>query len=128
MSDWTDDKAILTAALTGYTEIQGNLKANETGSTRSHKGYTITLGNPEATPLTDNAQIEVRKIKLEINFLQKNVAAYDANCEGFESLMSTIKSLSPFVSWITMTPPERFMDKAQNSTAILEFYFGMRTI
>ncbi len=124
---WTTDKKILTDSLTGYAEIQGNLKPDEAGNTRSHKCYVVTLGKPDTTQMTNNATIEVRLVKLEMNYRQKNVSEYDSNCEDFETLTSTIENLSPFVSFATITPPARFDNKAQNTTAILEFYFGVRT-
>lgn len=123
---WVADKLILTNAMTGYSEIQNNIKANESANTKVHKCYTVTLGKPETTSLTNNKNIDVRLVRLEINYLQNKVSDYDTNCDDFEALKDVIKVLSPFVSWVTITPPERLAEKAQNSIAVLEFYFGVR--
>jgi hypothetical protein len=77
--------------------------------------------------MTANAIVECRSVKLEINYRQKNITEYDSNVDAFETLMSLIKVLTPFVSFQTVQPPEREDVKAQATTAILEFYFGTRT-
>jgi hypothetical protein len=124
---WIDDKKILTDALSGYTEIQNNIRTKEAAETKAHKSYTITLGTPDVKSLINQAYLSIRKVRLEINYRQKDNLNYDMNCEEFENIQTTISGLSPFVSFVTITPPERWDEKVQQSTAIFEFYYGVKT-
>ena len=125
---WVTDVATLTGALTtaGYTQIANNLMAKEAPSTKSHKSYYLSVGDPDILQMTNNKVVDVRLVKLEINYRQASVSEYNSNVDTFESLQSTINALSPFNSFKRITAPERWTDKAQQATAYLEFYFGTR--
>ena len=123
---WITDKTTLTIALSGYTEIKGNLTTKEAPETRAHKSYTITVGVPQVTQMMNNSDITVRRVFIGINYRQKNISEYDSNVEDFEDLKSTISGLSPFVSFVTLTPPERWEEKVKQTTAKIEMFYGVR--
>ena len=123
---WITDKTTLTNALSGYTEIKGNLTTKEAPETRAHKSYTLTVGSPQVTQMMNSSDITVRRVFIDINYRQKNVSEYDSNVEDFEDLKSNISGLSPFVSFVTLTPPERWEEKVKQTTAKIEMFYGVR--
>ena len=124
---WATDKKILTDALSDYKEIKIRYKANEAPTSRMHKDYVIVVGEPDITQIMNNDLVTVRRVILDINYQQKNLAAYDANVDDFESLKVTIAGLSPFVGFVTLTYPERWDDNLYQTTAKIEMFFGVMT-
>lgn len=127
---WVTDKAAITSAMTTleYTEIPNKLSPKEAPNMLNHKKYTISLGDPQITQMTNNAEIQIDRVRIEINYLQKDNAAFDANYDLLKGVYNAIKALPLYISPIGRGFYfERYQENVNASIGVIEVYYGQNT-
>ena len=97
---WVANSAVIVSAMTtlGYTRVEESLTVGETSGAKNHKHYTMTLGVPDTTYMTNNKQVQTDHVIIEIAYRQKTNADYDANYDmDFTLDISTILGVNIYM-------------------------------
>ena len=125
---WVTDSGVITAAMTtnGYTRITDTLKTDEAPGSFNNKYYTLSLGEPQVEPYTNDRELVTNNVIIEIRYKHTTNAIYDSNYDSFMTIRDAIKDLAGFVSWNRIDFP-RNENTNKEVIATLEFYYGVRT-
>lgn len=127
MSDWSDDRTTIKAAvdgLAGYIIIPENEDPEDSPATHSHKAYSLRFdGHYDSTMHTNSAMVYVRTVILKVIYIVKDDTQL-VIAEGlFDTLVNTITALTGFINHNTEPKPE--LADNQHLLGTLDFQFGV---
>lgn len=121
---WVNDKAVIEAALSGYTEWEIDDKSKDledVPSSRIHKTFIVRAVGVDEQELVNRSSINSTLVRLEILYKEGGSDNYDKNYDLFKSVRTSIRALTNHVSDETFEF-ERVRDKVNKG--IYEFYYG----
>jgi hypothetical protein len=88
---WATNKAVVTALMTGYTEIPDNLTVGEQGAALVDKGFSLKPVEMPTEFATSNVEITEDVGELLVGYSAKDNAEYDSKYDDWKTLLSAIK-------------------------------------